>query len=157
FYIRTRYPALLDPAAPWTLALGGLVDQPVTLALDEVLALEQEQGAFLLECSGNFRARGFGLMSAALWHGVPLLELLDRVRPAPGAARILITGSDAHAGSSPGSTLGASWVVSPEQAASTGAFLATRMNGQPLPLDHGYPLRLFNPGWYGCSCIKWVQ
>jgi len=157
FYIRTRYPSLLDPDAPWSLRLGGLVEQELTLPLADVLALEREQGVYLLECSGNFRARGFGLMSAASWHGVGLLQLLERVQPLPRAARILISGSDAHAAPSSNSVTGASWIVSPEQLAKTGAFLATRMNGAPLPLDHGYPLRLFNPGWYGCSCIKWVQ
>jgi DMSO/TMAO reductase YedYZ molybdopterin-dependent catalytic subunit len=141
----------------WSLTLGGLVEQPVVLPFAELQALERELGVYLLECSGNFRSRSFGLMSAARWHGVPLLELLERVRPLPEAARLLITGSDAHTGASAGSSTGASWIVSPEQLAQTGAFLATRMNGEPLPLDHGYPVRLFNPGWYGCSCIKWVQ
>jgi DMSO/TMAO reductase YedYZ molybdopterin-dependent catalytic subunit len=157
FYIRTRYPSLLDPDAPWSLRVGGLVEQELTLPLAELLALERDQGVYLLECSGNFRARGFGLLSAASWHGVGLLQLLERVRPLPRAARILISGSDAHAAASSNSVTGASWIISPEQLARTGAFLATRMNGVPLPLDHGSPLRLFNPGWYGCSCIKWVQ
>jgi DMSO/TMAO reductase YedYZ molybdopterin-dependent catalytic subunit len=157
FYVRTRYPALLDPQAPWSLRLGGLVEQTTALALGDLLELEREQGVYLLECSGNFRARGFGLMSAASWHGVSVLELLERVRPSSQAARILISGSDAHGATSSNSVAGASWIVSPEQLRKTGAFLATRMNGVPLPLDHGYPLRLFNPGWYGCSCIKWVQ
>jgi DMSO/TMAO reductase YedYZ molybdopterin-dependent catalytic subunit len=157
FYVRTRYPDGLDPGAPWSLLLGGLVEQPLSLSLPEVLELERDQGVHLLECSGNFRARGFGLMSAASFHGVPVLDLLDRVRPTSAAARVLITGSDAHSRASNGSLTGASWIVSPAQLLGTGAFLATRMNGAALPLDHGYPLRLVNPGWYGCSCIKWVQ
>lgn len=157
FYVRTRYPELLDPSAPWTVTLGGLVAEPVTLALADVLALEQDQGVHLLECSGNFGARGFGLLSAAAWHGVPLSALLERVQPLPSAARVLVTGFDQYASPASGSTPGASWILSPEQWAKTGAFLATRMNGVPLPLDHGAPLRLFNPGWYGCSAVKWVQ
>jgi hypothetical protein len=44
-----------------------------------------------------------------------------------------------------------------EQLTRAGAFLATHMNGAPLPLDHGAPVRLFVPGWYGCACIKWVN
>ena len=157
FYVRTRYPAALDPSAPWQLTLGGMVEAKVTLEASEVVALEREQGVHLLECSGNFRSRGFGLISAASWHGVPVSELLERVAPAPGAARLLITGSDAHSLPSGNSVRGASWVASPEQLASTQSFIATRMNGEPLPVDHGYPLRLVNPGWYGCSCIKWVE
>jgi len=157
FYVRTRYPDGLDPGASWSLTLGGLVSVSLRLSLDEVLAMEGGQGVHLLECSGNFRARGFGLMSAAVWDGVPLVDLLALTQPLPGAARVLITGSDAHSRPSSGSTTGAAWIVSPEQLAQTGSFIATRMNGAPLPLDHGYPLRLFNPGWYGCSSIKWVQ
>jgi DMSO/TMAO reductase YedYZ molybdopterin-dependent catalytic subunit len=157
FYVRTRYPDANNPADAPSLTLGGRVVAPLTLALSDVLALETDQGVHLLECSGNFRERGFGLMSAAAWHGVQLSDLLTRVEPAAGAARVLITGSDAHSRPSSGSTLGASWIVSPEQLAQTRSFLATRMNGAPLPLDHGYPLRLVNPGWYGCSAIKWVQ
>lgn len=157
FYVRTRYPDRLDPSAPWSVTLGGLVAEPVTLALDDVLALEQDQGVHLLECSGNFGARGFGLLSAAAWHGVPLAALLGRVQALPGAARVLVTGFDQYSTPPGGSTPGASWILSPEQWQKTGAFLATRMNGVPLPLDHGYPLRLFNPGWYGCSAVKWVQ
>jgi DMSO/TMAO reductase YedYZ molybdopterin-dependent catalytic subunit len=156
FYVRTRYPDGLNPEAPWALTLGGLVAAPKTLALGDVLALESERGVHLLECSGNFRARGFGLISAAIWHGVPLSDLLAQVEPSAGAARLLITGADSHRPSG-GSVLGASWIASPEQLLETGAFLATRINGAALPLDHGYPLRLVNPGWYGCSNIKWVQ
>jgi DMSO/TMAO reductase YedYZ molybdopterin-dependent catalytic subunit len=44
-----------------------------------------------------------------------------------------------------------------EQLAASGAFLATKMNGAPLPKDHGCPVRLIVPGWYGCTCIKWVD
>lgn len=157
FYVRTRYPAELDPAAPWQLTLGGAVAASVTLDAREVAALERDQGVHLLECSGNFRARGFGLISAASWHGVPVAELLERVVPLPGASRVSITGSDAHAAASANSVRGASWIASLEQLVGAGSFIATRMNGEPLPLDHGYPLRLVNPGWYGCSCIKWVQ
>jgi DMSO/TMAO reductase YedYZ molybdopterin-dependent catalytic subunit len=50
---------------------------------------------------------------------------------------------------------GASWIFSFEELAS--AFLATEMNGAPLPPDHGAPVRLYVPGWYGCTCIKWVN
>src|SRR5438034_9585635 len=52
---------------------------------------------------------------------------------------------------------GASWAFSPEQLEKAGAFLATELNGQPLPKDHGAPVRLVVPGWYGCTSIKWVN
>jgi hypothetical protein len=52
---------------------------------------------------------------------------------------------------------GASWIFSRDDLERAGAFLATHMNGAPLPRDHGFPVRLIVPGWYGCACIKWVD
>jgi DMSO/TMAO reductase YedYZ molybdopterin-dependent catalytic subunit len=52
---------------------------------------------------------------------------------------------------------GASWIFTRDQLESSGAFLATEMNGAPLSPDHGFPIRLVMPGWYGCTCIKWVN
>jgi DMSO/TMAO reductase YedYZ molybdopterin-dependent catalytic subunit len=55
------------------------------------------------------------------------------------------------------STPGASWIFTRGELDRAGAFLATEMNGAPLPPNHGAPVRLFVPGWYGCCCIKWVN
>src|SRR6185369_9127809 len=75
----------------------------------------------------------------------------------PGATRVLVSDFDEYAApyDPAHSTPGASWIFSFEQLAT--AFLATRMNGEALPEDHGAPVRLFVPGWYGCACIKWVN
>jgi hypothetical protein len=70
---------------------------------------------------------------------------------------VLISGFDQHSQPSDGSIPGASWIFTRDQLESGGAFLATEMNGQPLPKDHGFPIRLVMPGWYGCTCIKWVE
>lgn len=157
FYVRTRYPDLLDPEAPWVVAVDGLVDAPSTLELDELLPLAAPRGVHLMECSGNGRGGSFGLMSAAAWDGIAMIDLLARITSRPEATRVLVNGFDGHSVPSANghSTPGASWIFTPAQLER--AFLATAMNGAPLPPDHGAPLRLLVPGWYGCTCIKWVD
>jgi DMSO/TMAO reductase YedYZ molybdopterin-dependent catalytic subunit len=158
FYIRTERPDLLTTApADWTIRIHGLVASEVTLTMADLAPLVAPQGVHVLECSGNWDGGGFGLMSAAEWSGAALSEVLAKVTLASGAARVRISGFDEHSVPSANghSTPGASWIFTTDQLAQ--AFLATEMNGVALPPDHGEPVRLFVPGWYGCCCIKWVD
>ncbi len=159
FYVRTRYPDQLDPAAPWRIRIAGLVETALTLDLDWFHEREQSLGTHLLECSGNSVGGHFGLISAADWHGVPLNDVLRISAVRPEATRLSISGFDQHSQPSANnhSTPGASWIFSFDQLESSGAFLATKMNGAALPPDHGFPIRLLVPGWYGCTSIKWVD
>lgn len=157
FYVRTRYPDLLDPKAPWRILVDGHVNGPAELALEDLLPLVGPRGVHLMECSGNGRGGSFGLLSAAEWSGVKMVDVLDLLDIRPEATRVLVSGFDGHSVPSENnhSKPGASWVFTFEELAD--AFLATEMNGSPLPPDHGAPLRLLVPGWYGCTCIKWVD
>jgi len=159
FYIRTLYPDLLDPPADWPIAVIGQVDAPSTLALADLRALVEPLGVYLLECSGNASGGHFGLISAADWAGVRFADILPRLAARPEATRVRISGFDEHSTPSSGghSTPGASWIFTFDELLDAGAFLALEMNGTPLPKDHGAPVRLFVPGWYGCTCIKWVN
>jgi DMSO/TMAO reductase YedYZ molybdopterin-dependent catalytic subunit len=142
-FLRTAAPAALDGVNPWP------------LALDAIQRDTRPMGAHLIECSGNTDPDNFGLLSAAEWDGVPLADVMaSRPRPADASA-VLVVGFDDTAPSR-SSYPGASWVFPLDALARTGAFLATRVNGEPLPRDHGAPVRLVVPGWYGCSWIKWV-
>jgi DMSO/TMAO reductase YedYZ molybdopterin-dependent catalytic subunit len=157
FYLRTFDPDLID-RRDWTIEVAGLAAAPTRLTLEDLVPFVRDQGPQVLECSGNFRDAGFGLLSAATWAGAPVLEVLDALAPpAEGATRILVNGFDEHSEPSAGgfSTPGASWIFTREDLAD--AFFATEMNGAPLPADHGAPVRLYVPGWYGCTCIKWVD
>jgi sulfite oxidase len=157
FYIRTGASQLLDRRAPWAVRVSGLVERPLDLKIIELEKVAQPMGLHLLECAGNARKVHFGMMSVADWRGVPLTEILDTAKATLEGSRVLISGFDRYLTPSVTSVPGASWIFTPEELKTTGAFLATQMNGQPLPHDHGAPVRLVVPGWYGCACVKWVN
>jgi DMSO/TMAO reductase YedYZ molybdopterin-dependent catalytic subunit len=157
FYIRTGASQLLDSQASWTVRVSGLVERPFDLSARELEKAAQPMGLHLLECAGNARRVHFGMISMADWRGVPLKEILANAKAKPESSRVLISGFDRYQTLSVTSQPGASWIFTPGELKSVGAFLATQMNGQPLTRDHGAPLRLVVPGWYGCACIKWVD
>ncbi|MEW6321102.1 MAG: molybdopterin-dependent oxidoreductase [Acidobacteriota bacterium] len=156
-FVRTAYPASLrSRPGPWTLRvtrLDGTAAAP--LPLSAIAARARPMGAHLIECAGNADPRNFGLMSVAEWDGVPLAEVLAVADAGPAHA-VLVGGVD-EPQESARSIPGASWILPLADLESLGAFLAVRMNGAPLPPDHGAPVRLVVPGWYGCAWIKWVD
>jgi DMSO/TMAO reductase YedYZ molybdopterin-dependent catalytic subunit len=156
FYVRTRASHLLDTSRPWSVRVGSPAGA-ARITLDELIAQAEPQGLHVMECAGNTRGVRFGMISVASWHGVPLSGLLDG--PQLGkSAWVLISGFDEYAAKPRfPSVPGASWIFSRRDIEDSRAFLATGMNGQPLTPDHGAPVRLVVPGWYGCSCIKWVN
>jgi DMSO/TMAO reductase YedYZ molybdopterin-dependent catalytic subunit len=157
FFIRTRSSQLLDTSDPWTIHVAGLVQKPMTISAELLAKKARPMGAHLMECSGNTRSAHFGMMSVAGWDGVPVQEILETATPKVSGLRVLISGFDRYQEESMTSEPGASWIFTPDQLLSSKAFLATKMNGQPLRADHGAPVRLMVPGWYGCVCIKWVD
>jgi len=157
FFIRTGCPDPLPTTSGWKVRVRGLVEAPADL---EVAVLQREaddRGAHLLECAGNSRAAHFGFLSVARWTGVPLERVLGGLHVLPRATRVRVSGFDQHSVLDPGSVPGASWVFGLDQIREARAFLATGMNGAPLSPDHGDPIRLVVPGWYGCTAIKWVD
>jgi DMSO/TMAO reductase YedYZ molybdopterin-dependent catalytic subunit len=157
FYIRTRASELLDSTKPWFIQLRGLIEKPITLHAVDLEKMARPMGLHLMECAGNSRSAHFGMLSVADWHGVPVQEILQDARPTSPTGRVLISGFDQYSTESRSSIPGASWIFTSEQLNASGAFLATKMNGQPLAPDHGAPVRLLAPGWYGCACIKWIN
>ncbi len=157
FYIRTRVSKLLPEPKSWRVRVDGLVEKPQNRTIEEFRSAAKPMGLHLMECAGNGPLVHFGMISVASWGGVPLKDILDGSGAKPYASRVLITGFDQYATKSMSSVPGASWVFPTGELRAARAFLATEMNEKPLTEDHGAPVRLVVPGWYGCACIKWVS
>jgi DMSO/TMAO reductase YedYZ molybdopterin-dependent catalytic subunit len=155
FFVRTAAPPAAGGNA-WRVALASGSDTPPAyLTPGDLDKLTAPGGRYLVECSGNVDQANYGLMSTADWDGVPMTAVLDRLRAPRRPYRVLVTGLDEHPTPSRTSTPGASWVFTADELQR--ALLATRMNGSALTPNHGAPVRLLVPGWYGCASIKWVN
>ena len=135
----------IDPAR-WDLRVTGLVDAPLRLSYDDLLALDSIEVPVTLQCVSN--EVGGDLVGNAVWQGVPLAELLDRAGLQAGATQVVGRSVD-------GFTAGF-----PTELATDGrtALVAYAMNGEPLPARHGFPARLVVAGLYGyVSATKWLQ
>jgi DMSO/TMAO reductase YedYZ molybdopterin-dependent catalytic subunit len=157
FYVRTRASDFLAEGKPWVIKVTGLVKQPTTISMAGLQKMSRPAGVHLMECSGNVRFAHFGMLSVADWAGAPVSDVLASVRIGEAASHVLISGFDRYPYNSPTSTPGASWIFTVDELKSSKAFFATMMNRVPLPKDHGAPVRLVVPGWYGCTCVKWVD
>ena len=134
----------VDPST-WELRVSGLVEQEVTLTFEALLAEDLVEAYVTLACVSN--PVGGDLIGNALWLGLPVREVLARARPLAGADMVLSRSVDGFTASTP---LG---VLTDDR----DALLAVGMNGEPLPLAHGFPVRLVVPGLYGyVSATKWV-
>lgn len=134
----------VDPAS-WSLRVHGMVDEEFTIGFDELLGMDLEETWLTLTCVSN--PVGGDLVGNAKWLGYPLRKVLERARPQAGADMVLSTSIDGFSASTPLE------VLTDER----NALLAVGMNGEPLPLEHGYPVRMVVPGLYGyVSATKWV-
>ncbi|MEV8336834.1 molybdopterin-dependent oxidoreductase [Leucobacter sp. NPDC077196] len=135
----------IDPSA-WELQITGMVDTPMTITYDELLALPLEEHITTIACVSN--TVGGDLIGNATWLGYPIRELLQRAGVASGADMVLSSGPDGFTAGTPIEAL-----TDPDR----NALLAVGMNGEPLPAEHGFPARLIVPGLYGyVSATKWV-
>ncbi|CAN5722236.1 hypothetical protein BH23CHL7_BH23CHL7_08850 [soil metagenome] len=151
-------------AQTWRLQVGGAVARPVELTLDEVRALPQQTLAVTLECAGNGRARLnprpisqpwlVEAIGTAEWTGTPLRGLLETAGVADDALEIVFCGADRGIQNDDEHDYARS--LRTDEAMREEVMLAYEMNGQPLQPQHGYPLRLIVPGWYGMTSVKWL-
>ena len=147
----------------WALTIDGEIKKPLKLDLDQIQRLPKAIASNTMECSGNSRslldkkASGnpwtIGGVGNAVWGGVWLRDLLNDAGLSARAAHVAFEGMDTPLGKA-----GIKFVRSiPIPKAMSSTLLAYEMNGDPLPLKHGYPLRALALGWTGANCVKWLS
>lgn len=144
FYVVTKN--VIDPIitpAVWRLELTGQVEQPRTYRFEDLLAMPAVTQETTLECISN--GVGDGLMSNTRWTGVPLHRLIEAARPRSGVVSVLLHAVDGYTDA-----------FDFETAMDPTTLVAYEMNGVPLPVRHGYPVRIIVPGLFGEKNVKWV-
>ena len=150
------------PLEEWELVVTGEVEKESRFSMDQILRMPKATAANTLECSGNSRsllkekARGnpwtIGGVGNAVYGGVWLRDLLKEAGLRKSAKHVGFEGLE-----NPVGRAGIKFIRSiPIQKAMDSTLLAYEMNGEPLPLDHGYPLRALALGWTGANCVKWL-
>jgi sulfite oxidase len=162
FYVRSHIYTPKVDMGTWRLQIDGEVNQPLSLTLDELKKYSESMQVVTLECSGNGRAfyeptlAGAqwekGAVGNARWTGVRLADVLKHAGVKPGAKFITIDGADVPMGKVPDFIRS----LPMEKAMHPDTLLALEMNGEPIPISHGFPLRLIAPGWTGNNSVKWV-
>jgi len=142
----------------WRLVIDGLVEEPLGLDYDEITSLPARDVVAVLECFGNpvepdVPTRRVGNVA---WRGVPLAEILTRARVKPEATSVWLEAPDhgVFAG------VASDHYVKDlplEHARRDDVLLAWAMNGAPLTIEHGFPLRAFVPGFFGTNAVKWLS
>lgn len=135
----------IDPDT-WRLVIDGMVDERIELSFADLLEMGLDEYAITLTCVSN--EVGGGLVGNAVWLGVPLRDVLAMAGPQSGADMLLSRSVDGYTASTP---------LSAVTDDGLDAILAVAMNGEPLPLEHGFPVRMVVPGLYGyVSATKWL-
>jgi DMSO/TMAO reductase YedYZ molybdopterin-dependent catalytic subunit len=162
FYVRSHFytPAIRE--AEWTLRIDGEVGAPSMLTLDAVRRFASKTIAVTMECAGNGRSFHVppvagvqwekGAVGTARWTGVPLVEVLTRAGIKPSAKYVWLDGADTGVGTAPDFIRS----LPIEKAMHEDTLLAYEMNGEQLPVPHGFPLRAIVPGWEGAYSLKWL-
>jgi len=154
----------VDPAS-WALTIGGKVRHPMRLDLNQIKARPSVTIAVTLECAGNGRARMSPrplsqpwlaeAVGTAEWTGTPLAALLDEVVPLSQSGDVVFTGIDRGIQGDIEQQYERSLPLA--DCRRDEVLLAYEINGRPLPPQHGFPLRLIVPGWYGMAHVKWLR
>jgi DMSO/TMAO reductase YedYZ molybdopterin-dependent catalytic subunit len=153
----------IEPDA-WRLRVGGRVRRPLELSLQALRSLPERTIAVTLECAGNGRARLsprplsqpwlLEAVSTAEWTGTPLAAVLEQAGLVDDAVELVFSGADRGVQGGEEQDYARSLTVA--EAMGPDVLLAYEMNGEPLEPQHGFPVRLIVPGWYGMTSVKWL-
>jgi sulfite oxidase len=164
FFVRCHtYTPEPPKLAEWRLKLDGVVNQPVMLAMDDLKKMPRVEMVAVLECAGNGRSFyqprvagtqwAFGSVGNARWAGVRFRDVLAKAGLKDSAQHILFDGADVPLGKMPDFQR----TIPVKKALDPDTMLAYEMNGEALPLEHGFPLRMIVPGWASDSWVKWLE
>jgi sulfane dehydrogenase subunit SoxC len=164
-YLLVHYDIPVVDAETWRLRIGGRVRGELELSLDELRARPAVREPVTMECAGNGRAqlapRPFSqpwlleAVGTGEWGGTPLRPLLEEAGLGDAAVEVLFTGLDR--GTEAGIEQSYERSLPLDEALRDEVLLAYELNGRPLPPQHGFPLRLVVPGWYGMTNVKWLD
>jgi DMSO/TMAO reductase YedYZ molybdopterin-dependent catalytic subunit len=169
FYVRNHFPMPKLDVRTWRLKVEGAVSKERALTYDQLRVMPARTVTATLECAGNNRAyltpkaKGvqweLGAVSNAEWTGVPLAWLLEDSGVKKGAVEVVLEGADKGevTDQKPLAELHFARSLPLARAHRDEVILAYKMNGKELPAEHGFPLRVVVPGWYGVASIKWLR
>jgi DMSO/TMAO reductase YedYZ molybdopterin-dependent catalytic subunit len=167
FFVRNHFDVPVLDVATWRLRVEGRVERPLALTYDELSGLPERTVFATVECAGNGRSFlqqraagvqwGAGAIGHAEWTGVPLRLVLQRAGVRPDAVEVLFEGGDCGTEPDHPAPMHFARSLPLAKALDPDTLLVLRMNGELLDANHGYPLRLFVPGWYGVASVKWLQ
>lgn len=167
-YVRANFATPVLDRAEYALSVHGTVQSPQRLDCDALYAMPQHELVVTMECAGNDRLGmrplpagepwASGALSTAPWRGVRLRDVLALANPDPETREIVIVGADRGPRDDADTTEPVRFArgLPLDVARHPDTLLATHMHGELLPPEHGAPLRLIVPGWYGMANVKWV-
>lgn len=166
FFVRSNFAVPRIDTNEWRLSVAGLVGNPLSISLRELMSLGETDVTSVMECAGNGRQLmsprpegtpwGLGAVSAGVFTGVPLSEVLAMCVVDARAVEIVFRGADSGA-LDDGRHIHFERSLPIARAKDPTTLLVWAMNGEPLTPAHGHPVRLFVPGYYGVASVKWLE